>query len=264
MASDSVAPKIVINETDFEPHNSLSVVYETVYPSLSKADSVASNAALLATLKKKRPATLPATTSTAPISSSSTPSPVDAFYPSSVRNQAPFISFGADNSLSVAYEIVEAEVAGESSTASVPFWEEKTYKWAPSPSTTAEEEEYETIDTELFEKYFPSDIRNRAPYIHIVHGGYRKDSITVGSEFVKFNPKLSSMLELPTLKGDEDEPAETNMLLNSAAAIAKYFPESRIYKAPKIVIVPDESVSFSMEEVTVTDEQAAEVAANYD
>lgn len=269
MASDSVAPKIVINKTNFEPHNVVSVVYEPVYPSLSVAESIASNSALLATLKKKRPATLPSSSTTTPTTSpfTSSSSPADVYYPSSVRNQAPFITFGADNSLSVAYEIVEAEVAGVSSTASVPFWEAKTYKWASSSSTSeADEEEFETIDTTLFEKYFPSDVRNRAPYINIVHGGYRKDSLTVGSEFVKFNPKLSSMLELPTLgKGEVDQPStELNMLLNGAATIAKFFPDARLNKAPKIVIVPDESVTFSMEDVSVTDEEAAEVAGNYD
>lgn len=180
---------------------------------------------------------------------------MDEFYPSSTRNQAPFISFGTDNSLSVAYNIVETEVAGVSSTASTPFWEQKSYKWTSSDDDGKEQEEFETIDTSLFEMYFPSDVRNRAPYINIVHGSVHKDSVTVGSEFVGFNSQLSRMLELPK---------ETDLPFNGAATVAKFFPDDRLNKAPKIVIESDLSVQFSLEDVTVTEDEAAEVAANYD
>lgn len=267
MASDNMAPVIKLKETDLERQNSISVTLEPISVSLGAADAITSNSALVATLQKKRgsaPATLPPTSkpSSGPANGVS---PADFYFPIATRNLAPQICLDTtDNSLSVSFETVKAEVAGVASTSEkeVPFWKQpKPSKWSPAAVATAAGSPSETLDTTEYEMYFPSSVRNVAPAIVIKAPEdclwNEQPYIQVGSEFVPFNKKTNKMIVLP-------EDVEDALPLQAASTIVEHYPDNEIYIAPKIDINgPAESVGVCMETVEVDETMINEIFAKY-
>lgn len=249
----SLAPIIKIKDTKSDQTSEVSIEMVPVAADLAAAAGIAGPAALNATLKG-RP--MPAVLSSAPSSCPPGTSPADFFFPTSTRNTAPVIELGADESLSVSYDVIETTVAGVSSNApdSVAFWKEKTYKWVqPSDpaSVSSPSTEPEIIETVLFEKYFPTAVRNRAPIIKMKPPAGSWDTtayVTLASEYVSLNEDLARRLSVE--KDEEEAP------IQASATVEKYFGGPDASKAPSIDIVSNTSVSLSFEVVSTPLEQA--------
>lgn len=238
MASDSVAPKIAIKDTKSDQTSSITVDFAPIAPNVSVAQTITANSALVAAMRTHAAYALPATPAAVPAGTSAP----DFYFPPASRNQAPFVSSDhSAESVSVTYAAVETTVAGVSSNerGSPAFWKRKEYtRTAPDGAPHADQE---SLDTSKYEKYFSSDIRNRAPYIKIKAPAGHWDkfaSLEVGAEFVGFNPELARMLSVPA-SAEQPNPKA------SVVVISNYGPDD-INKAPVIEISDPESVSFEM------------------
>lgn len=246
---DSVAPVISINDTKSDQTSKVTVEFQPVAPKTSQAISVTANSALSVALKSK----LAKPSLPAPDVPTRDPSlsPTDYFFPLSMRNTAPFIQLVDNESISVKYEKVEGKVGNQSSNSvgSPAFWKQKQYKWVsdvdtssgiPAPTSAATAFKPDDIDSKLFEKYFPSSIRNVAPFIEIRPPAGPWDTVSgyirYGTEYVNFNPELSYGL---TVGRSKDEGS-----IKACAAISKYFEGEFLNKAPVIEIKEGESVTI--------------------
>ena len=224
---DSVAPDIKIVDTKFDGTSSVSVDFKPIPVNLSESQGLMANSALkvtLASLKMRNQGT-----PTQPTGMQS-------------DNIAPVITFDGTTGISVAFEPIEAKVADVSSTSSVPFWKAATYKWTNTSVADSSPEPPETLSTSEYEKYFPSDIRNKAPVITMKKpaGDWDKTAyLTLASEFIPFRTELAASLNV---KPPEDE---EEVSFTGSAAVAKFFPEDRLNKAPEITIEPGVKVEFS-------------------
>lgn len=239
---DSVAPAIKLKDTKFDGTSSVTIQWEEIPPNVSTAQSVEANTALYVALRSRiaPPTALPPTESLPEDAS-----PVDFYFPTHSRNEAPVISFEYDQSISVSYDTINPQIGGVSanSVESVAFWKETPHKWTAPPTTASPAPE--TISTALFEKYYPSNVRNRAPMIRMKKPAGDWDTsayLQVGSEFLDLNVEAAKELVIDKTS-DLPSPA-------GSAAVAKYFDEERLHKAPEIVIVKDEKVEISMVEVS--------------
>lgn len=186
--------------------------------------------------------------------------PKDVYFPASTRNQAPVISFGADNdSISVAYTPINPVVGGvaANSSDSVAFWKTKTYKYAAPPTPEADAPAApEVLETAAYERYFPTKIRNRAPVISMRPPAGPWDTtayLTVGSEVVQLNASAARQLTV-------DAPAADAANVRGSVASEKNFGGDRANVAP-VIEIGEESVSVSMQAVAVEEDAAASVAA---
>lgn len=240
---DSLAPVITIKDTKSDQTSSVAVGMAAIAPDQAAAAGIPGPAALKATLKGRRmPTALPAAPEACPPGTA----PPDFYFPRSSRNTAPVITLGADQSLAVSYDVINTTVAGISSNApdSVAFWKEKTYKWAAPADAPAAAPASEVIETALFEKYFPTVVRNRAPVIKMrPPAGPWDDTayLILDSEFVSMNEDLARKL---SVKAEDGAPR-----IQAAVTVEKYFGSEKASKAPIISVVPNESVSFGFEVV---------------
>lgn len=253
---DSIAPVITLKQKALEYQNSANISFEVISKNVAAADAIKSNAALSESLRNRTTShVLPSPTTSKKSGPTSGISPSDYYFPTGTRNQAPMISFNAEDlSLSVKYAPVETIVAGASST-KLPFWKQTAPKNYGSPS--GEQNGFESLTTEQYERYFPSNIRNRAPVITMLSPTdvkwNEKPYIQVGTEIVGFNPKLNQMVTLPSDEG-------TYSLLAAASTISKYYDEDSINMAPKIDI-DQTSIAISMETVVVSEDAAEAISA---
>lgn len=251
---DSIAPKISIKDTGNPATSSVNFLMQKVLPNTSEATSITGNMSLYVSLRSRinSPALTPTETTTPPAGVS----PADYYFPKETRNLAPVISFEYNKSIGVQYNPINPSVGGieANSVDTIAFWKPKDYKY--SAPENADQDEPEVISTAEFEKYYPSRIRNRAPFIQMKKPAGDWDTtayIKIGSEVVSFNEMLARKL---SVKAEDGEPS-----LAASSTIAKYYNDDFINKAPEIVIVPGERVEFGLEEVKVTSEKADQVLA---
>lgn len=251
---DSIAPKISLKDTKFDGTSSVTVQWDAIPPNTSDAISIASNMALAVSLRSKtnRPS-LPGVTGAPP----SGVSPADFYFPKDSRNKAPVISFEHNESISVSYDTIDAKAGGVSanSVESIAFWKQGATKSYGAPDVSSDVPE--TLETSLYEKYFPSNIRNLAPFIRMKAPAGDWDNsayIEYGTEFVGFNPELSLGLVLPEGEDTKDGPAPA-----AVSVVEKYYGEGKLHMAPEIDIVPDVKVAFRMSEVQEPVAKAAEI-----
>lgn len=250
MASDSVAPKIIVNDTKSEKTNALSLSMEPIPPNESAAVSVLGNTALALTLKGHL--TSHPETPTEHHSPPSGTAPADFYFPKSTRNEAPTIVIGDDHSLSVDYVAIESVVAGISSNVvdSPAFWKKKEYKWS-APAGSGETSAPESLSTTLYEKYYPSNIRNLAPYFNIKApaGDWDKSAyLDYGTEYVGFNGEAQRMVaaQLSGRNGSDDDQY-------------KNYSGPELNKAPVISVTGEESVSCGMEVIAGDAQTASDI-----
>lgn len=153
---DNLAPSIHIKDTKWDGTSSISVAMKTIEASEAAAVGVAGNAALGATMRRRKP---PATAlpGGAPATPPAGVAPKDFYFPLSTRNEAPLISFPTSDSLSVSFEAVNPVVSGAAanSSDSVAFWKKKEYKYS-APDAPEVVPGAEVISTAKFEAYFPT------------------------------------------------------------------------------------------------------------
>lgn len=186
--------------------------------------------------------------------------PKDVYFPTSTRNQAPVISFGANDCISVAYAAVNPVVGGVAANSpdSVAFWKAKAYKYEAPPSPPADAAAApEVLETAAYERYFPTKIRNRAPVISMRPPAGPWDTtayLTVGSEVVPLNASAARQLTVGK------PPADAANVRGSVAS-TKNFGGDRANVAP-VIEIGDESVSLSMQAVAVGEDAAAAVSSD--
>lgn len=186
--------------------------------------------------------------------------PKDVYFPTSTRNQAPVISFGANDRISVAYAAVNPVVGGVAANSpdSVAFWKAKAYKYEAPPSPPADAAAApEVLETAAYERYFPTKIRNRAPVISMRPPAGPWDTtayLTVGSEVVPLNASAARQLTVGK------PPADAANVRGSVAS-TKNFGGDRANVAP-VIEIGDESVSLSMQAVAVGEDAAAAVSSD--
>eukprot|EP00177_Eucheuma_denticulatum_P000129 GFKZ01000230.1.p1 GENE.GFKZ01000230.1~~GFKZ01000230.1.p1 ORF type:complete len:290 (+),score=42.98 GFKZ01000230.1:335-1204(+) len=253
---DSLAPEISITDTKSDQTSKLAVSMVPVPPRISDAVSIQANVALFLSLKSKINVPSPSPASTTPPPANVSPS--DLYFPVATRNQAPTIEFPDNAAISVKYEKIDSSVAGVTadSVDSIAFWKKPAFKYdAPPASDSAEAE---CLSTALYEKYYPSKIRNLAPVISMNPPG-PFDTITepylkVSTAFVPLNTEAAREISV-------ERPPEDSSL-KAAAVIAKYYSDDVIYKAPQILINRQkEQVEFSLAEVPEPVTEAEKILA---
>lgn len=254
---DSLAPVISITDTKSDQTSKLSVSMLPVSPNTSDAISIQANVALFLSLKSKVnvPGSAPASTTPPPV----TASPPEYYFPPSLRNKAPVIEFPGNAAIAVKYEKIDSSIGGVTadSVDSIAFWKKPSYKYdAPSASDPAQPE---ILSTALYEKYFPSNIRNLAPAISMKPPGpfdrVAEPYLKVSTEFVPLDTQAAREISV------QKPPADPS--LKAAAVIAKYYSDDVIYKAPQIVINRQkEQVEFGLAEVPEPLAEAEKILAS--
>lgn len=251
---DSIAPKIYITDTKDESTNSMKIIWEPISLDTSTGTTLLGNVALAATLKSTSvPATAVPTAEKGPLPDGM--SPADFYYPESLRNKAPVISFENDTKIAVSMDEINPVVGGIAANSvekqSVAFWKAKTYKYSAADVPPPQPDSSEPISTAKFEKYFPSAVRNFAPAIEIKppQGDWDTSAfIVVKNEYVGFNPSLRAGLDLSEL-GSQAEPP-------GSPVANEYFGKEPSY-APVVSISEEaETVEFGMEKIPLPEELA--------
>lgn len=258
---DSVAPKIRLVDTKSDATSKIFIEWETLYPNASEAVTVTSNTALNIALRSRTrgPSSAGATM---PLPVPEGMSAADFYFPKEYRNSAPFIDLASRNSISVEMKFVNPTCGGyeANEAGSTAFWKKRTPEsdYTPPESVATNQEYDEPLNSEEYERYFPTKVRNRAPVINMrgPTEAWRKMPafLEVGNSYVKLNTKLASQLTV-TKEGDEPD-------VRASATVAKYF-EKDMHYAPDISIQGDEQVSFGLTEVPLPMSEASRILADY-
>lgn len=224
MRSDAVAPKISIIDTGSDGTSKVNIEWVVVPPNTADAFTVAGNSALAVSLRSKinTPA-LPG----APVPCPPGVAPADFYFPKDTRNLAPVIEFEYNQSISVGYESINPAVSGITANCveSTAFWKQPEYKYS-APEGESSSTAQETLSTTLYEKYYPSNIRNLAPVISMKRpmGDWDPSSfVEVATEFVSLDTERAAKVSVSTGQ-------------DAGAATAQKYYGDKMYMAPDIFI----------------------------
>lgn len=256
---DSVAPKIVLKDTGFDGTSSVSVDWEKIAPKESLAVEVTGNSALAATLAgRKVPGVELPGSGSAPTAPPVGVSPADFYFPAGKRNIAPAIELTYNEKISVTMGEVNPVVSGVAANSkdkeSVAFWKAKSYKYSITDDSFDMAVGSDPISTELFEKYYRSAVRNKAPEISMRGPSFEGDPtafLSVGQTYVDLNTSLATKINV--------EQSDDDASVKAAAVVAKYFGE-QASSAPLIEInEAEQKVVFGMSPVVASDTEVEAV-----
>lgn len=274
MRRDNLAPVITVKDTKTDQLSRIGLSMSPIVLDEATAAALLEKVALTATISRKKgsqqSAIASSSTTQKAVADESVRDTVRRCFPDKYRGLAPVVSV-EENGVGVRWERIVKVVGGVESgdsggleegagassggaTKSVPFWKKTELKWAKMAAQSSAEtgQEPEVIETERFEKYFPTRIRNRAPMIRMRAPNGENDRtafLEVGSEFVGLSESLARRVQIPGR--DQNEPQTT-----AAATVEKYFGGNKMNKAPVIDIEKDRSVVFEMKEITRNAEEA--------